>query len=35
MNIIVKPVLRGHRCPLKRGSVHMKFFMTGQENCDL
>ena len=39
----VKPVLRGHlqdkenvallnRCPLKRGSIHMKFTMTGQEN---
>ena len=39
---IVKPVLRGHlwdkekvvfqeRWPLKRGSIHMKFSMTGQK----
>ena len=35
---IVKPVLRGHlwdRWPLKRGSIHMKFSMSGQEKCDL
>ena len=43
---IVKPVLRGDlwnkekmafsdRWPLKRGSNHMKCFMTGQEKCDL
>ena len=42
----VKPVLRGHfwdkekmvfqdRWPLKRGSIHMKFFMIGQEKGDL
>ena len=42
----VKPVLRGHpwdkekvalldRWPLKRGSIHMKFSMTGQEKNDL
>ena len=42
----VKPVLRGHlwdkekvalydRWPLKRGSFHMKFSMTVQENGDL
>jgi len=42
----VKPVLRGHlwdkervalydRWPFKRGSVHMKFSMKGQENGDL
>jgi hypothetical protein len=42
----VKPVLRGHlwnkekvvfqdRLPLKRGSIHMKFSMTGQEKGDL
>ena len=44
--IRVKPVIRGHlwerkkvvlydRWPLKRGSVHMKFSMTGQEKDDL
>ena len=42
----VKPVLRGHlwdkeivasydRWPLKRGSINMKFSMTGQEKDDL
>jgi len=42
----VKPVLRGHlwdkekvaftdRWPLKRGSIHIKFSMTGQEKGDL
>ena len=42
----VKPVLRGHlkdkekvaiydRSPLKRGLIHMKFSMTGQEKGDL
>jgi hypothetical protein len=42
----VKPILRGHpwekenmalsdRWPLKRGSIHMNFSMTGQEKCDL
>ena len=42
----VKPVLRGHpwdkekvsfkdRWPLKRGSIHITFSMTGQEKCDL
>ena len=42
----VKPVLRGHlwdkenmtlqvRWPLKRGSIHMKFSMTGQEKYDI
>jgi hypothetical protein len=36
----VKPVLRGHHCdkdrwPHKRGSIHMKFSMTGQEKCDI
>jgi hypothetical protein len=42
----VKTVLRGHtwdneevvlqdRWPLKRGSIHMDFSMTGQEICDL
>jgi len=42
----VKPVLRGHlwdqekvalydRWPLKRGTIHIKFSMTGQENGDL
>jgi len=34
----VTPVLRGHlwdRWPLKRGSIHEKFSMAGQENCDL
>ena len=45
-NVAVKPVLRGHfwdkekmvfqnRWPLKRGSIHMKFFMIGQEKGDL
>ena len=44
--ITVKPVLRGHlwdkkkvvfndRWPLKRGAIHLKFSMTGQEKCDL
>jgi len=43
---LVKPVLRGQlwdkekvvfqdRWPLKRGSIHMKFSMTGQKKCDL
>jgi hypothetical protein len=42
----IKPVLRGHllgkekvalsdRRPFKRGSIHMKFSITGQENGDL
>ena len=42
----VKPVLRGHpwekekvalynRWPIKRGSIHMKFSMTGQKKSDL
>jgi len=42
----VRSVLRGHirdkekaarwdRWPLKRGSIHMKFSMTGQEKYDL
>ena len=42
----VKPVLRGHlwvkekvivldKGPLKRGSIHMKFTMKGQENYDI
>jgi len=46
VTIAVKPVLRGHiwdkenvvlqyRWPLKGGSIHMKFSMTGQEKCDL
>ena len=41
-----KPVLRGHlwdkekvdfqdRWPLKRGSIYMKFYMTGQEKGDI
>ena len=45
LNNTVKPVLRGHlwdkdkvvfyhRCPLKRGSIHMKFSMTGPEKSD-
>ena len=44
--ITVKPVLRSHlwdnekvalygRWPIKRGSIHMKFSMTGQEKDDL
>jgi hypothetical protein len=46
MSILTKDVLRGHlwdtenvvfedRWPLKRGSIHMKFCMTGQEKGDL
>ena len=46
INNTVKPVLRGHlsdkeklvlldRWPLKRGSIHMKFSITGEEQCDL
>jgi hypothetical protein len=42
----IKPVLRGHhwnkakvvfcdRRPLKRGSIHMKFSMTGEEKGDI
>jgi hypothetical protein len=42
----VKPVLSGHvwdkenvalndMWPLKTGSIHMKFYMTGQEECDI
>jgi hypothetical protein len=42
----VKPVLRDHfwdkekaalqdRWPLKRGAIHMKYSLTGQEKCDL
>ena len=44
-NTKVKPALRGHlwdkekvaqdRWTLKRGSIHMKFSMTGQEKDDL
>ena len=43
---LIKSVLRGHlwdkdkvawsdRWPFKRGSIHMKFSMTGQEKGDL
>ena len=47
VNNTIKPVLRGHdlsdkekvvlydRWSIKRGSIHMKFSMTGQENGDL
>jgi hypothetical protein len=46
VNNTIKSVLRGHlsdkekvalydRWPIKRGSIHMKFSMTGQENGDL
>jgi hypothetical protein len=42
---MIKSVLRGHLSdkekvafydwwPLKRGSIHMRFSMTGQEKCD-
>ena len=45
--VLVKPVLTGHlwvrekvvalsdRWPLKRGTIHIKFSMTGQEKDDL
>ena len=46
LNNTVKPALRGHiwdiekvvfqdRLPLKRGSIHMKFSIMGQEKGDL
>ena len=46
VNNTIKSVLRGNlsdkekvalydRWPIKRGSIHMKFSMTGQENGDL
>ena len=46
LTVRVKPVFKGHlrdkekfvfedRGPLKRGSIHFKFCLTGHEKCDL